>query len=107
MLVLANFPASGKGGGAANLGGGGPLGGDGSLGGVSSRAGSTFAADLRAGGGAGGAPLPRPEETLCGLSDRVREGAAGGGGGGGALFLWVSIPFTGVGTFCAACCWRM
>jgi hypothetical protein len=59
LLVWANLPASAIGGGAANLGGGGPRGGDGSRGGVGSRTGS-FAIDLLAGGGAGGAPLPRP-----------------------------------------------
>ena len=86
-MVCANLPASGKGGGAANLGGGGPLGGEGSLGGVGSRGvGSAFAIDLRAGGGAGGAPLPRPVVTFWGLSDRVREGATGGGGGGCLVF---------------------
>lgn len=61
LLACANLPASGKGGGAANLGGGGPLGGEASRGGVGSRGvGSTLVIDLRAGGGAGGAPLPRP-----------------------------------------------
>jgi hypothetical protein len=60
-LVLAYLPASGNGGGAANLGGGGPLGGEGSRGGVGSRGvGSVLATGLREGGGAGGAPLPRP-----------------------------------------------
>ncbi len=86
-MVWAYFPASGKGGGAANLGGGGPLGGEGSLGGVGSRGLSILTTDLLAGGGAGGAPRPRPVGTLCGLSDRVRDGPTGGGGGGGALFL--------------------
>lgn len=52
---FANLPASGKGGGAANLGGGGPRGGEGSRGGVGSRATASFL-DLLAGGGAGGAP---------------------------------------------------
>jgi len=65
LLVCANFPASGNGGGAANLGGGGPLGGEGSRGGVGSLgAGSTFATDLLAGGGAGGAPRPLPAATF-------------------------------------------
>lgn len=59
LLVCANLPASGKGGGAANLGGGGPLGGEGSLGGVGSRGvGSALATDLRGAGGGGGAPRP-------------------------------------------------
>ena len=59
LLVCANLPASGKGGGAANLGGGGPLGGEGSRGGVGSRGnGSAFTIDLRGAGGGGGAPLP-------------------------------------------------
>lgn len=61
LLVCANFPASARGGGAANRGGGGPLGGEGSLGGVGSLCTcSTLLADLLAGGGAGGAPLPLP-----------------------------------------------
>jgi hypothetical protein len=81
----ASFPASAKGGGAANLGGGGPRGGDGSRGGVGSRAGS-FTTDLLAGGGAGGAPLPRPDGVGWGLLERGL-GAELGGGGGGALPL--------------------
>lgn len=87
MLVPTSLPASANGGGAANLVGGG-LGGEGSRGGVGSLAGS-FIIDLRAGGGAGGAALPRPAGAgkLPGLSDRVRDGPVGGGGGGGALFL--------------------
>jgi hypothetical protein len=80
--TLANLPASGRGGGAANLGGGGPLGGEGSRGGV---VGSAFAADLRDGGGAGGAA--RRPVALTGLSDLVLEVATGGGGGGGAFPL--------------------
>jgi hypothetical protein len=104
LFVFAYFPASGSGGGAANLGGGGPLGGDGSRGGVGSLVGSAFVTDRRVGGGAGGAPRPRPAVAFCGLSDLVLEGPVGGGGGGGALFLWFSIPFTGGVTFCAACC---
>jgi hypothetical protein len=59
LVTWASLPASANGGGAANLGGGGPRGGEGSRGGVGSRAGS-FTTDLLAGGGAGGAPLPRP-----------------------------------------------
>jgi hypothetical protein len=57
LLELANFPASGSGGGAANLGGGGPLGGDGSRGGVGSLC-TVSALALLLGGGAGGAPRP-------------------------------------------------
>lgn len=104
LFVCAYLPAPSYGGGAANLGGGGPLGGEGSRGGVGSLgAGSVFVADLLAGGGAGGAPRPRPAGTFCGLSDLVCEGATGGGGGGGALFLWFSIPF-GEDRMCTACC---
>lgn len=86
-MVWAYLPASGKGGGAANRGGGGPRGGEGSLGGVGSLGGSNFATDLLAGGGAGGAPRPRPVGAFCGLSDLVRDGPVGGGGGGGAFVL--------------------
>lgn len=69
MFDLAYFPASAKGGGAANLGGGGPLGGDGSRGGVGSRAiESVFV--LRLGGGAGGAPR-RDEFVATVLNDCV------------------------------------
>lgn len=64
-FVFAYFPASAKGGGAANLGGGGPRGGDASRGGVASLGISCFAAatGLLEGGGAGGAPRPRPAGT--------------------------------------------
>jgi len=78
--VPAYFPASAKGGGAANLGGGGPRGGEGSLG-----VGSALATDLLAGGGAGGAFRPTTATVLEGLGDRFCGGGAVGGGGGGAL----------------------
>lgn len=52
---LAYFPASGRGGGAANLRGAGPLGGECSRGGVGSRC-TSSAFDLRGAGGAGGIP---------------------------------------------------
>ena len=75
---------------------GGPFGGEGSVGGVGSLTiGSGFGADLRAGGGAGGAPLAFAAGT--GLSDLVRDGCAAGGGGGGARFLELSEPLMGGG----------
>lgn len=87
---------------------GGPLGGEGSLGGVGCLiTGSGFGAGavLRAGGGAGGAPLPFGAVT--GLSDRVRDGGATGGGGGGARFRGLSDPFTGGRAAWLACCSRI
>lgn len=83
LLGLANFPASGKGGGALNLGGG-PLGGDGSRGGVGSLC-TVSALALLLGGGAGGAPRPELVLGLIETSGSLREDIGGGGGGGGAL----------------------
>lgn len=84
LLELANLPASGSGGGAANLGGGGPLGGDGSRGGVGSLC-TVSALVLLLGGGAGGAPRPELVLGLIETSGSLREAVGGCGGGGGAL----------------------
>jgi hypothetical protein len=83
LFELANFPASGSGGGAANLGGGGPLGGEGSRGGVGSLC-TVSPLVLLLGGGAGGAPRTELMLGLIDTSESLRE-VIGGGGGGGAL----------------------
>ncbi len=84
LFELANFPASGSGGGAENLGGGGPLGGEGSRGGVGSLC-AVSALVLLLGGGAGGAPRPELVLGLIETSESLRDAVGGGGGGGGAL----------------------
>lgn len=83
--TLANFPASGNGGGALNLGRGGD---GGAGGGLASLAGPSALADRLGAGGGGGAPRLVDDDD-----DEAPPG--GGGGGGGALAPFESPPFVG------------